>query len=74
MVNPWLSAGFDRPKNSAVPKSGASRPPKVRSTSSGRKLLRHPNKGALHFEYASFQANDDLALKLIIYTPVEPAQ
>jgi hypothetical protein len=46
----------------------------VRGTSSGRKLLHHPKQGALHFEYASFQANDDPALKLIIYTPVEPAQ
>ena len=46
----------------------------VRSTSSGRKLLHHPKEGALHFEYASFQANDDPSLKLIIYTPVEPAQ
>ena len=25
----------------------------------------------LQFEYTSFQANDDPALKLVIYTPVE---
>ena len=36
----------------------------------GRKLLQHPEKGPLPFEHASFQANDDLALKLVIYTPV----
>jgi transcriptional regulator with XRE-family HTH domain len=37
----------------------------------GRKLVRHPKKGLLRFEHASFQANDDPALKLVIYTPVE---
>jgi hypothetical protein len=42
----------------------------VRGTASGRKVLHHATKGRLHFEYASFQANDDPALKLIIYTPV----
>jgi transcriptional regulator with XRE-family HTH domain len=46
----------------------------VRGTASGRKLLHHPRKGALHYEYASFQANDDPSLKLVIYTPVAPAQ
>jgi hypothetical protein len=33
-------------------------------------LLSHPKKGSLRFEYATFQANDDPALKLVIYTPV----
>jgi transcriptional regulator with XRE-family HTH domain len=42
----------------------------VRNTASGRKSLHHPDKGLLQFEYASFQANDDPALKLVIYTPV----
>jgi transcriptional regulator with XRE-family HTH domain len=36
----------------------------------GQKLVRHPRKGLLRFEHASFQANDDQALKLVIYTPV----
>jgi hypothetical protein len=36
----------------------------------GRKRLSHPKKGALSFEYVTFQANDDPALKLVIYTPV----
>jgi len=36
----------------------------------GRKSLNHPKKGRLRFEYASFQANDDPALKLVIYGPV----
>ena len=35
----------------------------------GRKSLNHPKKGRLRFEYASFQANDDPALKLVIYGP-----
>ncbi|RFU45191.1 XRE family transcriptional regulator [Paraburkholderia sp. DHOC27] len=37
---------------------------------SGRKLLMHPQRGLLRYEYATFQANDDPALKLAIYTPV----
>jgi transcriptional regulator with XRE-family HTH domain len=41
----------------------------VRPTASGRKSLHHPEKGLLEFEYTSFQANDDPALKLVIYTP-----
>jgi len=35
----------------------------------GRKSFNHPKKGRLRFEYASFQANDDPALKLVIYGP-----
>ncbi len=42
----------------------------VQGTLSGRKTFTHPTKGVLHFEHASFQANDDPALKLVIYTPV----
>lgn len=42
----------------------------IKSSIAGRKLLNHPKKGRLAFEYASFQANDDPALKLIIYTAV----
>ncbi|MBV8140087.1 MAG: helix-turn-helix domain-containing protein [Deltaproteobacteria bacterium] len=42
----------------------------VRGLAAGQKLLSHPKKGSVRFEYASFQANDDPALKLVIYTPV----
>jgi transcriptional regulator with XRE-family HTH domain len=42
----------------------------IRAAAAGRKLLTHPKKGVLRFEHASFQANDDPALKLVIYTPV----
>jgi transcriptional regulator with XRE-family HTH domain len=42
----------------------------IRATASGRKSLHHPEEGLLVFEHASFQANDDPALKLVIYTPV----
>ena len=38
----------------------------VTATAAGQKSLSHPKKGRL--EYASFQANDDPALKLVIYT------
>ncbi|WP_441236482.1 helix-turn-helix transcriptional regulator [Bradyrhizobium sp. 930_D9_N1_4] len=42
----------------------------IRGTMSGRKTMSHPTLGVLHFEHTSFQANDDPALKLVIYTPV----
>ena len=35
---------------------------------SGTKQLHHPTLGRLRFDYASFQANDDPALKLAFYT------
>ena len=42
----------------------------VRNVAGGQKLIKHPRKGTLRFEHASFQANDDPALRLVIYTPV----
>ncbi len=42
----------------------------VRSGASGQKVFLHPKRGMLRYEYATFQANDDPALKLAIYTPV----
>ncbi len=42
----------------------------IRNVGTGQKLLHHPQKGLLRFEYATFQANDDPALKLVLYTPV----
>ena len=42
----------------------------VGKATAGQKRIHHPKKGALRFEYASFQANDDPALKLVIYTPL----
>ncbi len=42
----------------------------IRNSGAGRKLLNHPQRGQLAFEYATFQVNDDPALKLAIYTPV----
>ena len=42
----------------------------IKSVAGGQKLMKHPKKGLLRFEQASFQANDDPALKLVIYTPV----
>jgi transcriptional regulator with XRE-family HTH domain len=35
---------------------------------SGTKQLRHPTLGVVRYEHASFQANDDPALKLALYT------
>jgi transcriptional regulator with XRE-family HTH domain len=40
----------------------------VSGVADGRKLLQHPSRGVLQLQYASFQANDDPALKLVIYT------
>jgi transcriptional regulator with XRE-family HTH domain len=42
----------------------------VRNVESGRKRFHHERHGMLEFEHASFQANDDPALKLVIYTRV----
>jgi transcriptional regulator with XRE-family HTH domain len=42
----------------------------VRGTAAGIKRLHHPKKGRLSFEHASFQWNDDPALRLVIFTPV----
>jgi len=42
----------------------------IGNVSGGRKSLHHPKRGRLQLQYASFQANDDPALKLIICTPV----
>lgn len=42
----------------------------VSGVAAGQKLISHPKKGRLRLEYASFQANDDPALKLVVYTPV----
>ena len=41
----------------------------VRSAQAGRKQLRLPTQGAASFTHATFQSNDDPALKLAIYTP-----
>ena len=35
---------------------------------SGTKHLRHPTRGVVRYEYSTFQANDDPALKLALYT------
>jgi transcriptional regulator with XRE-family HTH domain len=40
----------------------------IRNAGIGEKVLNHPTKGVLRFEHASFQANDDPALKLALYT------
>ena len=41
----------------------------IKNVAGGTKQVEHPKKGKLRFEHASFQANDDPALKLVIYTP-----
>ncbi|MGF6508410.1 transcriptional regulator with XRE-family HTH domain [Paraburkholderia sp. 32] len=42
----------------------------IRSSVAGQKVLAHPQRGTQRYEYTTFQANDDPALKLAIYTPV----
>lgn len=42
----------------------------IKEVAAGQKVLHHPIRGAQRFNYASFQANDDPSLKLVIYTPV----
>lgn len=43
----------------------------VRAPASGRKKVHHPTRGELRLDHASFQANDDPSLKLVIYTPAQ---
>ncbi|WP_114810579.1 helix-turn-helix transcriptional regulator [Paraburkholderia kururiensis] len=43
----------------------------VRSGGAGEKVLAHARHGTQRYEYATFQANDNSALKLAIYTPVD---
>jgi len=43
----------------------------IRAPVSGRKTLHHPTQGLLRLDHASFQANDNSALKLVIYTPAQ---
>ncbi|MGQ7933909.1 helix-turn-helix transcriptional regulator [Paraburkholderia sp. D1E] len=45
----------------------------VRSGVSGQKVFVHAQRGTQRYEYSTFQANDDPALKLAIYTPVSAA-
>ncbi|MCW6512734.1 helix-turn-helix transcriptional regulator [Lichenifustis flavocetrariae] len=40
------------------------------SAGTGEKVLFHPGAGPLRYEYATFQVNDDPALRLTMYTPV----
>jgi hypothetical protein len=40
----------------------------------GTKHLQHPKKGKLRFEYATFQSNDDPALRLVILLRFETWQ
>lgn len=40
----------------------------VRAPLSGTKQLHHQTLGVVHYDHASFQANDDPALRLVIYT------
>ena len=42
----------------------------IRSGTAGQKVLVHRERGAQRYEYATFQANDDPALKLSIYMPI----
>lgn len=42
----------------------------IRGMAAGTKHLQHPKKGKLRFEYATFQSNDDPALRLVIFAPL----
>ena len=45
-------------------------PHEVSSAFGLRKELHHPGRGLMGFDIASFQANDDPSLRLVIYTPL----
>jgi hypothetical protein len=60
---------LDRLRRSSSQFAALWRQHEIRASAIGQKLLNHRKKGALRFEYATFQANDDPALKLAIYAP-----
>jgi len=68
--DPAFIALLERLRKGCAEFSGWWEAHEVRGVAAGQKRLSHPKKGALRFEYATFQANDDPALKLAIYTPV----
>ena len=70
--DPAFRALLDRLRAGSPEFEGWWRRHDIRDVVAGHKLLQHPSKGALRFEYATFQANDDPALKLVIYTPAPP--
>ncbi len=43
----------------------------VRAAPTGIKRLRHAGRGWTTYEYATFQCNEDPAIKLTVYTPME---
>jgi transcriptional regulator with XRE-family HTH domain len=64
---------YERLKRESPELAGWWRAHDVGAARSGEKRIYHPKKGAMRFEYASFQANDDPALKLVIFTRVRAA-
>ena len=42
----------------------------IRPTAAGQKRIDHPALGELRLQHATFQSNDDPALRLVIYNPV----
>jgi len=68
--DPAFIALLDRLKRESPEFTGWWEAHDVGRSVAGQKKLRHPTRGTLRFEYATFQANDDPALKLIIYTLV----
>jgi transcriptional regulator with XRE-family HTH domain len=38
-------------------------------SASGRKVLHHPDRGVVAYDYATFQSNDDAAVRLTVYAP-----
>jgi transcriptional regulator with XRE-family HTH domain len=68
--DPAFEALLDRLRRGSSEFEGWWRDHDIRGVAAGRKSMSHPKKGSLKFEYASFQANDDPSLKLVIYRPV----
>lgn len=71
-ADPAFADLLDRLQTGCAPFAAWWQAHEVRPSGTGRKLLHHPQRGSLSFEYATFQANEDPALKLAIYVPVTP--
>src|SRR5262249_56250514 len=45
----------------------------VAASGVGRKVLNHPTAGKLYFEHAPFRPNENLEMRLVLYSPVDKA-
>ena len=68
--DPAFVALLDRLRQGSPEFAGWWKAHDIRGPANGLKQLKHPKLGLLRFEHASFQANEDPSLRLVLYSPV----